>query len=110
MIKKKVLYVIAIFVTLNYFLFNKYDLKKTKSITFKKKSYDVLNDFDFEHYCFNETIAWKWKPLSLIYKNLKDQQDFLKAEFNLLLQDYNKDKNISFFFQHFKNEFDLRSK
>jgi hypothetical protein len=110
MIKNKVWFLIAILVSLNYFILNKYDIKKLKFITFTTKSYDVLNDFDFKHYCFDKNIAWKWKPLSLIYKNLKDQQDFLKAEFGLILQDYNKDKNISFFVQHFKNEFDLRSK
>jgi hypothetical protein len=110
MLKKKILYVIAILVAINYFLFNKYDIKKTKFITSSKKSYDILNDFDFKHYCFDKNIAWKWKPLSLIYKNLKDQQDFLKAEFKLLIQGYKRENNISFFVQNFKNQFDLRSK
>ena len=47
---------------------------------------------------------------SEVYKNLKDQQDFLKAEFKLLIQGYKRENNISFFVQNFKNQFDLRSK
>ena len=40
-------------------------------------------DIDFKQICINKNM--KWKPLSLIYMNLKDQLDYFNSQFELIL-------------------------
>jgi len=62
---------------------------KTNSNSDNITKYDALKDYDFKNYCFKKDISWKWNTLIVIYKNLKDQQDYFKAEFDSFLKNSN---------------------
>lgn len=66
-------------------------------------------EFDFKHNCIIKNM--KWKPLSLIYMNLKDQQEYFNSHFELIVHYYNLNSNITLNeMDIFKIEFNERSK